>query len=366
MKTITLNKIVSFLDKQVPLSLQESYDNSGLLIGNIETEISGTLLSLDVTEDVIKEAIKKKCNLIVAHHPIIFTGLKKLRGDNYVERTVLLAIENKIAIYAMHTNLDVMPYGVSYKMAEKLNLQNIRTLKASDISLKKIVSFVPNSYTKKIKDALFEAGAGEIGNYSNCSFSVEGEGNFKALEGSNPFVGKQNELHSEKETRIETVFPSYLEQQVIKSLLENHPYEEVAYDIYTLDNKIKDIGLGKIGTLPRALAPKDFLNLLKTTFSLKGLRYSTGNKEKISTIAVCGGSCSFLIKNTIGKVDAFVTADIKYHEFFDADNQVLLADIGHYESEQFSKEIFYDIISKKFPNFAIHFSDINTNPINYL
>ena len=366
MKTIKLNKIVSFLDEQVPLSLQESYDNSGLLVGNIQTDISSVLLSVDVTEEVVKEAIKKKCNLIVAHHPIIFTGLKKLRGDNYVERTVLLAIENKIAIYAMHTNLDVMPYGVSYKMAEKLNLQNIRTLKTSDISLKKIVSFVPQDYAEKVKTALFEVGAGQIGNYSDCSFSVDGEGSFKALEGSNPFVGKQNELHFEKETRIETIFPAYLENRIIESLLKNHPYEEVAYDIYTLDNKNKDIGLGKIGTLPEALTPKDFLNLLKTTFSLSGLRYSKGNTEKISTIAVCGGSCSFLIKNTVGKVDAFVTADIKYHEFFDADNQVLLADIGHYESEQFSKEIFYDIISKKFPNFAIHFSDINTNPINYL
>jgi len=366
LKTITLNKIVNLLEKEVPLQVQESYDNSGLVIGNINSEISGTLLSIDVTEEVIKEAIKKKCNLILAHHPLIFTGLKKLRGDNYVERTVLLAIENKIAIYAMHTNLDVMPYGVSYKMAEKLQLQNIRTLKASNNSLKKLVSFVPNNYAEKIQDILFNLGAGKIGNYSNSGFSSNGEGTFKALEGSKPFIGELNKQHTEKETRIETIFPSYLEETITKALVDNHPYEEPAYDIYTLDNKNKDIGLGKIGTLPKALSPADFLNLLKTTFSLQGLRYSNGNKDKISTIAVCGGSCSFLIKDTLDKTDAFVTADIKYHEFFDADNQVLLADIGHYESEQFSKEIFYDIINKKFPNFAIHFSDINTNPINYL
>ena len=359
-------ELISELEHFAPQFYQESWDNSGLIVGDKTETITSVLLSVDVTESVVEEAIQKKANLIIAHHPIVFKGLKSLTGKNYVERTVIKAIKNDIAIYAMHTNLDVMGKGISYKMAEKLALKKIQTLDISNHPLKKLVVFVPKSHHDKVRTAILEAGAGHIGKYDSCSFNTEGTGTYRALEGSQPYVGELNKIHREEEIRIETIFPEHLKGNVINAIKATHPYEEIAYDIYTLNQSDKSIGLGKYGELPEPMEELDFLHLLKTKFKLQNLRHSPLLGKKIKHVAVCGGSCSFLIQKAKQKADIFVTADVKYHEFFDAENKVIIADIGHFESEQFSKEIFYDIISKKFSNFAVHFSEINTNPINYL
>lgn len=361
-----VKELIQVLEKEVPIIYQEQWDNSGLIIGDSSLEINAVLLTVDVTVEVIEEAIEKGANIIIAHHPIIFKGLKTITGKTYVEKAVLKAIKNDVAIYAMHTNLDVLPKGVSFKMAEKLNLQNVQTLDISSNYLNKLVVYCPNAHVEKVRKALFKSGAGQIGNYDQCSFNLEGTGTYRASENTKPYVGSKNKLHFEPETRIETIFPNHLKDDIIKALIKAHPYEEVAYDIYTLDQKDQSIGLGKIGTLKQELSEKAFLNLLKEKFNLNHLRFSPFIGKPIKVVAVSGGSCSFLTPKVKGKADVFVTADIKYHEFFDAEQELLLVDIGHFESEQFSKDIFYEIITKNFTNFAVHFSEIITNPINYL
>ena len=220
-----IKSLLSVLDKEFPFGLQESYDNAGLIVGNPTEEIKGVLIAVDVTEEVIDEAVKQNCNVIVAHHPIIFRGLKTLTGSNYVERAVIKAIKNDIAIIASHTNTDNVLHGTNYVLASKLGLSNLKILVPKTAMLKKIVTFVPENYENKVKQALFEAGAGVIGNYDNTSFSTEGIGSFKGNESTNPFVGTPGQLHYEREKRLETIFPAYLERKVVAALLEAHPYE---------------------------------------------------------------------------------------------------------------------------------------------
>jgi dinuclear metal center YbgI/SA1388 family protein len=360
-----IQDIITKLESIVPPSLQENWDNSGLLVGNPKTKVTSVLLSIDVTEDVIEEAVQKNANLIIAHHPIIFKGLNSITGKNYVERTVINAIKNDIAIYVLHTNLDVLPEGVSYKLAKELDLNQIKTLSPSGALLKKLIVFVPTDYANTVREAIFKAGAGHIGKYDQCSFNCEGSGTFRALDGTNPFVGKQGEVHLEKEVRIESIFPEHLQNNIIQELKKAHPYEEVAYDIYTIDQKNKDIGLGKYGNLPKPMNEKEFFKYIKNQLNIENFRHSPLTKKEIKTVAVCGGSGSFLIKKAKQKADVYITADVKYHEFFDAEKECVIIDIGHYESERYSKDIFYELITKNFSNFAVHFSDINTNPINY-
>jgi len=365
LKMSLLKDIIKVLEAVAPPSIQESFDNSGLQIGDVNQPIVGVLLTVDVNEAVIDEAISKKANLIVAHHPLIFKGIKKLTESNYVERSVVKAIRHGIAIYAMHTNLDLIQGGVSYRMAQKLGLNRISTLAPSG-QLKKLVVYVPVAHQDKLRKALFSAGAGHIGQYDSCSFNLEGKGTFRAQEGAVPYVGQLGELHTENEVRIETIFPKHLQFLVVEALKNNHPYEEVAYDIYSLEQTNAQIGLGAIGYLPHPMPEIDFLHLIKEKFALKHFRYTHGSDRIIEKVAVCGGSCSFLISNAMSKADAFVSSDIKYHEFFDVEHRMLVADIGHYESELDSKTIFYEIICEKFSNFAVHFSEVNTNPINFL
>ncbi|MFO0323284.1 MAG: Nif3-like dinuclear metal center hexameric protein [Bacteroidota bacterium] len=361
-----LQDIISELEQFAPISYQENYDNSGLLIGDVKQTITGAILCLDCTEETINEAIKKKCNLIISHHPIIFVGIKKLNGSNYVERIIIKAIQNNIAIYACHTNLDNVKLGVSKKIAEKIGLINTKILAPKKSSLKKLVTFVPNNGLEKLRAALFEEGVGKIGNYEKCSYAIEGIGSFKGNDLSNPAVGKKNELHFEKETRLEVVFESFQEQKILKTLKENHPYEEVAYDIYNLENLHDDVGSGLIGELLVPMPEIDFLNHIKNVFNLKYLKHTALLNRNIKKVSVCGGSGSFLLKNSISlKSDVYISSDFKYHEFFDAESKILIADIGHYESEQFTSEIFYEIISNKFSTFALYFTEINTNPVNY-
>ncbi len=362
-----LSQIISTIEKFAPLSLQESYDNSGLIIGTPSMEINSTLLCVDITEQVIEEAIEKNCNLIISHHPLVFAGIKKINGNNYVERCIIKAIKNDIAIYACHTNMDIVAGGVSYKMSEKLQLTKCRILSPTKGNLNKIVCFVPEDSSEKVRNAMFEAGAGSIGNYDNCSYNSSGYGSFRAGENTNPYVGEKGKTHLEKEIKIETIVQSHLSGSVINAIKNNHPYEEVAYDIYPLNNENPEIGFGIIGELKESVDCMEFLNTVKNTFRCQYIKHTPIIKNNIKKVALCGGSGSFLTNEALAqKADIFISADFKYHDYFKAENKLIIADIGHYESEQFTKEIFYDLLTKKIPNFAVRISEINTNPINYI
>ncbi|HEX7412595.1 MAG TPA: Nif3-like dinuclear metal center hexameric protein [Bacteroidia bacterium] len=364
---ILIQDILNCIEAFAPPALQESYDNSGLQCGNSKQEATGALLCLDITHQILEEAIQKKCNLIIAHHPLIFSPLKKITGTNYVEELLIKAIKQNIALYACHTNADNVSSGVNNKIAQKIGLINTQVLQPKKDLLKKLVTFCPTKQAESIREALFNAGCGEIGNYGNCSFNTSGTGTFKANEDANPFVGEKNKLHSESEIRIESIFESYKERQVIDALLKAHPYGEVAYDIYSLDNKHPNIGSGLVGELPNAVDEKEFLLLLKSIFKANGIRHTAFLHKKVKKVALCGGSGSFLVKDAIAcNADIFITGDFKYHQFFDTESKLLIADIGHYESEQFTPELFYEVISKKIPTFAAYLSNLNTNPINYL
>ncbi len=363
---VAIRNIIEALENMAPPALQESYDNAGLIAGSPEWNCTGIICSLDATEEVILEAKNKGCNLVVAHHPIIFCGLKKITGNNYVEKTLITAIKNDIAIYAIHTNLDNVFNGVSNKMADKLGLLNRRILSTKKGQLMKLFTFVPSTQAEKVRSAIFEAGAGHIGNYSECSFNAEGFGTFKGDENTNPFAGEPGKRHEEKETKLEIIFPSYLQKKVVNALIKSHPYEEAAYDIIALENEFQLTGSGLIGELPQALSEIDFLNLLKSAFNLKLIRHSPLLNTEVKTIALCGGAGSFLIRNAIAaNADFFVSGDIKYHNFFDANNRIVIADIGHWESEQFTIDLLFDILSKEFTTFAVLKTEVNTNPVNY-
>lgn len=360
-----INELANYLETIAPSSLQESYDNSGLIVGDADTEISGVLVSLDCTEDVVDEAMANNCNLIVAHHPIVFGGMKKINGKNYVERTVIKAIKNDIAIYAIHTNLDNVYEGVNKRIADKLGLLRTHILSPKPNLLKKLVTFVPVEFAEKVKQAIFDAGAGHIGNYSECSFVASGMGSFKATSDAKPFVGEIDKQHQEQEFRLETIFPAFIQTQILAALIKVHPYEEVAYDIYPIENFYEKTGSGLVGELEVEMTPEEFLKHLKNSMDLEVIRFTPLSKN-IKRVAVCGGAGSFLLKNAIWQgADAFVTADFKYHEFFDAEKKLMIADIGHYESEKFTKELLSELILKKFHTFAVLLSKTNTNPVNY-
>lgn len=362
-----IKEIILAIEEVAPNSLQESWDNSGLIIGDPDTEIHSALITLDVTSAVVDEAIQHQNRLIIAHHPLVFGGIKKLNGKTDMERAVLKAIKNDIAIYAAHTNIDVVKNGVSWMMARKLDLQNIKTLSPQKGLLKKLVTFVPKKDIEHVRKAVYQAGAGHIGNYDSCCFNVEGIGSFKGNQSANPYVGKKGEIHFEEEIRFETVFPLFLQHKIVSALIDAHPYEEVAYDIYPLDNHHPEIGIGIVGQLPEPCHPLEFLNRVKDQFHCKAIRYTNLHKEIISKVALVGGSGSSFLNDALAvKADIFITGDFKYHQFFDAENKIIIADIGHYESEQFTKELFYEIVTNKFSKFALRLSEVKTNPINYL
>jgi dinuclear metal center YbgI/SA1388 family protein len=362
-----IQEIINYLENVAPLSLQESYDNSGLLLGNPNQEIESALITLDVTEEVLDEAILKDHKLIIAHHPLIFKGLKRLTGNNITEKLVIKAIKNDIAIYAIHTNLDNMANGVNAKLGEKLGLTNLKILSPGASTLKKIIVFCPIDYADKVRQTMFEEGAGNIGNYDNCSFNSAGEGTFRANDGTNPFVGETGKLHSEKEIKIETVVPSYKLNDVIKAMIKAHPYEEVAFDIYPLENSFSGTGAGMIGELKQEILLIDYLKKIKQTLGAGALKYNATENHLIKNVAFCGGSGSFLIHNAYrAHADVFITADIKYHDFFEHINEMTIVDAGHYETEQFTKELLYEIIMEKFTTFALQISETSTNPVLFL
>lgn len=362
-----IKDITNIIEDFAPLSYQESYDNSGLIVGNNNDEVTGVLICLDCVEEIIEEALATDCNLIIAHHPIIFSGLKQLNGTTYIQRTVIKAIKNNIAIYAAHTNLDSVQNGVSFKIAGKIGVKNCQILQPKKSLLSKVVTYCPTDKAEEVRKAMFDAGAGNIGNYSECSYNLEGEGTFKGKDGTNPYVGNVGEQHQEKETRIETVVPSYKLSKVINSLIAAHPYEEVAYDVYQLENKHPNVGSGIIGELEVEEDEKEFLNRLKNELKTDCVRYTSLRGKKIKKVAICGGSGSFLLNDAINVgADVFITGDFKYHQFFDAEDNIIIADVGHYESEQFTSELIYEILNEKIPNFAIRLTKKNTNPVNYL
>ncbi|ANW96401.1 NGG1p interacting factor NIF3 [Wenyingzhuangia fucanilytica] len=361
-----IKEITSYIEKLAPLSYAEDFDNVGLLVGNYHTEVTGVLVTLDTLEQTVDEAIQKNCNLIVSFHPIIFDGLKKFNGNSYVERVVMKAIKHDIAIYATHTALDNSFNGVSAKMCEVLELKNKEVLIPQKGTIKKLITFVPVHNADSVREALFEVGAGAIGNYSECSFNINGTGTFNGNENSNPVVGTKGTTSKEQETQIGITFPKHLESKVLKTLLKTHPYEEVAYEITTLENTNQHIGIGMIGELSTPMLSKDFLSYVKNKMNTECIRHSAPLTSKIKKVAVLGGSGSFGINAAISKgADAYITADFKYHEFYKAEGKILITDIGHYESEQFTKNLLVDYLKENFRNFAIILSDKSTNPIYY-
>ncbi len=364
---IRIDDITRELEKLAPPAWQESYDNAGLITGEGSWSVKGVLLCLDATEAVVEEAIRRECNLIVAHHPIIFKGLRKINSSAYAGRAVVRAIKNDVAIYAAHTNLDHVKGGVNFHIADRLGLQHVRILAPKKQLLQKLTSFVPAENTAAVLDALYGAGAGQIGNYTNCSFRTAGTGTFKPGPSANPHIGEANRQEEVSEDRIEVIFPAYLSGRIMAALRNAHPYEEVAYYLSDLQNEYQDVGAGAVGELPEPMAESDFLKLLKDRMQAGCVRYTPLRGKPVRRVAVCGGTGSFLTTDAIRSgADVFVTADVKYHEFFDADGKIVIADIGHYESEVYTKELIYTYLSGKIPNIALHLSEVATNPINYL
>lgn len=361
-----INSITTHFQEIAPSALKESYDNVGLLIGNPDEDISSALICLDVTDEVMDEAVKHGCDLIISHHPLIFGGLSKITGRNAAERLVVRAIRENIAVYAVHTNLDNMLNGVNAMLCKKLGLSNTGILQALEGKLNKLVTFCPGDHADKVREALFNAGGGHIGNYDSCSYNLEGYGTFRGGENTNPFVGEKGKLHRENETRIEVIFPEYLRSKLLAALRQSHPYEEVAFDIYPLMNVFEQAGAGMIGVLDQEMGEEEFMLHVKNILGTKVIRHSALTGRRVRSVAVCGGSGAFLIgKAMAAGADVFITADMKYHQFFDADGRMLIADAGHYETEQFTKELLYNVLNEKFPTFALRISHCNTNAVHY-
>lgn len=359
-------EVIEHLEEFAPVSTAEDFDNVGLLVGHSSTELTGVLVTLDTLEKVVEEAIEKGCNLIISFHPIIFSGLKRLNGNNYVEKAVIKAIQNNIAIYAIHTALDNHHLGVNRMICDKLKLQNPKILIPRTNYIKKLTTYIPIANAEELRQELFKAGAGSIGNYTNCSFNLEGTGSFKPNEEANPVIGKKGEVHYEKETQVNVVFAKHLERRILQTLFSNHPYEEVAYEVSTLDNSHQLMGMGMIGELENEIEEKEFLAEIKTVFNADCIRHSDLLGKPVKKVAVLGGSGAFAIENAKrAGADFFITADLKYHDFYKAEQNIVLADIGHYESEQFTKNLLHSHLSKIISNFALILSNTKTNPIKY-
>jgi dinuclear metal center YbgI/SA1388 family protein len=363
---VLLKHIISEIEQFAPPAFQEDYDNSGLQAGDPEMEINGVLITLDITEEVIADAVAHGDNLIIAHHPVTLEGIKSFTGKTHPERIFMETVRKNIAIYSAHTSIDSVANGVSGILAQKIGLTNIEVLSPRRGLLIKLVTFVPADYAEKVRTAIFNAGAGVIGNYDCCSYNLEGKGSFRAGENTNPFVGNKGTIHYEKEVRIETILPAHLKHKVLKALFESHPYEEVAYDLYPLENQWSQVGFGAIGDLKEPHTEKEALKKIKNSTGTQCIRHTELSGKPVKRIAVCGGTGSFLLKDAIRKgADIFVSSDFKYHQFQEADRKIVIADIGHYESEQFTKEVFFELLTKKFPNFAVRLTEVSTNPIKY-
>ena len=361
-----IREIINELELLAPLPYAEGFDNVGLLVGDVNANVEGVLITLDTLEEVVDEAIENNCNLIVSFHPIIFSGLKSLTGKTYVERVVMKAIRHNIAIYSMHTALDNQLLGVNTTIADRLGLKNRQILIPQEHTIQKLITYVPQADAERLRQALFAAGAGNIGNYAECSFNLEGKGTYKGNEASNPTIGEPNVFHTENETQIGVIFPKHLQSKVLRALREHHPYEEIAYEVYVLENNHQHIGLGMIAEMPEPMDEEDFLTFLKERMQVSVVRHSALRGKAVKKVVMLGGSGAFAIENAKrAGADIFITADLKYHDFFRAEGQIILADIGHYESEQYIKILLFEYLSKKIPTFAPKISKVDTNPIKY-
>ena len=362
----SIDEVAKALEEMAPRSLQEDYDNTGLLTGSPDWECKGVLVSLDATDAVVEEAVQAGSNLVVAHHPLIFKGLKRIDPRHPVGRTLVAAIRSDVAVYAIHTNLDNILPGVNSALADRLGLSSQRVLDPREGQLRQLHCFVPEAHLEAVRAAVFAAGAGQVGRYSGCSFSAAGKGTFTAGEGANPFVGEKGVPHEEPELRLEVVFPSYLEARVLKAMKKAHPYEEVAYGVVRLENPIDSVGSGLVGELPGDMEEGEFLDLVKSTCGIPVLRHSRPTGRKIRRVALCGGAGGFLLSKALGVgADAFLTADLRYHDFFEPDGRLLLADIGHFEGERFMVDLVCDTLKEKFTSFAVRKSGLVTNPVHY-
>lgn len=362
-----LADLINYLENWAPPAYQESYDNSRLLVGNSAMEVTGVLVSLDCTEDVLEEAIRRKCNVVVAHHPIVFGGLKSLTGKNYVERTVIKAIKKDIAIYALHTNLDNVQTGVNHKIAHLIGLQNQAILLPMQDKLMRLEVVCPIDSVEQLKNSLFAIGVGAVGKYRDAWFSSEGKSGYTPSEKANPRLGKIGEAQQNDELKLMFTFPSYQKKKVLDILKNTHPYEEFDYAFISLENTVQDLGAGMIGELPTEEALETFLQRVKSTFGCGVIKYTKSKKDTVRKVAVCGGAGFFLLQQAIAQqADVYITSDVKYHDFFDAEDRIVLADIGHYESEQFTKELIVDYLKKRFSDDIFNVSDTVTNPVHYL
>lgn len=362
-----IKELLPILEEMAPLAYAEDFDNVGLLVGNQENDVTGILVCHDALESVIDEAIAKKCNIVVCFHPILFSGLKKITGKNYVERSVIKAIKNDIAIYAVHTALDNHQNGVNKIFCNALGLKNTKILVPKQNFIQKLITYTVPENVEQVRNALFEAGAGKIGNYEDCSFNSQGIGTYMGNENSNPEIGEQFEFVEAQEIKIEVTFEKHLQSKILKALFANHLYEEVAYEIYDLQNAHQNIGLGMVGELETPMNETEFLLYVKDKMQCGGIRHSNLLGKPVSKVAVLGGSGSFAIKNAVQVgADVFLTSDLKYHNFYEAENQIVLTDIGHFESERYTKNYIVDFLKEKITNFAIVLSEENTNPVKYL
>lgn len=362
-----IKDILSVLETMAPLAYAEDFDNVGLLTGTASSDITGIIVCHDALEEVIEEAAAKNCNLVVCFHPILFSGLKKITGKNYVERAVIKAIKNDIAIYAVHTALDNHKQGVNKIFCDALGLTDTKILVPKEGFIKKLVTYTTPDNHKALQQALFTAGAGSIGNYTNCSFNSNGTGTYQGNDDSNPQVGTRGEFTQTDEIKIEVTFEKHLENNILKALFANHIYEEVAYEIYNLNNTHQNIGLGMTGMLSQPMDEKEFLLFVKEKMNADGIRHSAYTGKKISKVAVLGGSGSFAIKAAIAAgADAFLTADLKYHQFYEAEGKLLLADIGHFESERYTQNYIAGYLQDNIKGIDIIITTVNTNPVKYL
>ncbi len=363
---VKIKDITNYLETIAPISYKEDYDNVGLIIGNYELELSGALICLDITKEVLIEAKSKNCNLVISHHPLIFGPLKKITGSNYIEECIIYAIKNDISIYAIHTNIDNTINGFNKNIADLLELENIQILKKKINILKLLTTFVPQENLKNLKESLYKVGAGKIGNYTKCSFSMEGEGTFLPNEFAQPLIGEKNKLQKVNEKRLEIIFPEYLERVIIEKLKTNHPYDKVSYYIQNIENLSQEVGSGIFGELKKEMEGKEFIDYLKSKLGIKILKHTSLKNKKIKKIAYCGGSGSFLIKDSLNiKADIFITADLKYHDFFYSYEGITLCDIGHYESEVLFKSFIFKVLSDNFSNIVLVKCDTVTNPVQF-
>ena len=358
--------IIKLLDDKYPFCYAEDYDNVGLIIGDEQNKVKGIIVCLDAIESVIDEAIEKNCNVIVSFHPIIFEGLKKITNTNYVEKAVNKCIKDNISLISIHTAMDNSIVGVNKIICDKLKLNKTRILIPKKGTIKKLTTYVPEKNLEDLKNKLYTSGAGTIGNYDECSFSVKGIGTFKGNSKSNPIIGKKGSQTKIEEVKVTFTFPAHKEQQVLQTLKINHPYDEYAFEIISTENINKDIGLGMIGELDKGMSENEFINYIKIKMNTKIIRHSELTGRSIKTVAVLGGSGSFAINNAISEnVDVYITSDLKYHDFFKADKKILLTDIGHYESEQYTKNAIHTYLTEKITNFAIVLAETNSNPVKY-